>query len=68
MLEDLPTPPWRMSSALISSILAPRRPRLNPGARFPAHKFIDHTHADAMLALTNQTEAAKRVEEALARK
>jgi rhamnose utilization protein RhaD (predicted bifunctional aldolase and dehydrogenase)/NAD(P)-dependent dehydrogenase (short-subunit alcohol dehydrogenase family) len=28
-------------------------------------KFIDHTHADAVLALTNQTEAAMRVLEAL---
>jgi len=28
-------------------------------------KFIDHTHADAVLALTNQTEAAVRVREAL---
>jgi rhamnose utilization protein RhaD (predicted bifunctional aldolase and dehydrogenase)/NAD(P)-dependent dehydrogenase (short-subunit alcohol dehydrogenase family) len=32
---------------------------------FLPHKFIDHTHADAMLALTNQDEAAKRVQEAL---
>ena len=29
------------------------------------HKFIDHTHADAILALTNQGGAAKRVQEAL---
>jgi rhamnose utilization protein RhaD (predicted bifunctional aldolase and dehydrogenase)/NAD(P)-dependent dehydrogenase (short-subunit alcohol dehydrogenase family) len=32
---------------------------------FLPHKFIDHTHADAMLALTNQSEARKRVQEAL---
>ena len=32
---------------------------------FLPHQFIEHTHADAMLALTNQSEAAKRVEEAL---
>ena len=32
---------------------------------FLPHKFIDHTHADAMLALTNQSEAAQRVAEAL---
>ena len=28
-------------------------------------KFIDHTHADAVLALTNQAEAAMRIREAL---
>jgi rhamnose utilization protein RhaD (predicted bifunctional aldolase and dehydrogenase)/NAD(P)-dependent dehydrogenase (short-subunit alcohol dehydrogenase family) len=48
---------------------------INPHAATPsietlAHaflpsKFIDHTHADAVLALTNQTEAAMRVLEAL---
>jgi rhamnose utilization protein RhaD (predicted bifunctional aldolase and dehydrogenase)/NAD(P)-dependent dehydrogenase (short-subunit alcohol dehydrogenase family) len=48
---------------------------LNPQAAAPSietlahaflpHKFIDHTHADAILALTNQTDAAKRVQEAL---
>jgi rhamnose utilization protein RhaD (predicted bifunctional aldolase and dehydrogenase)/NAD(P)-dependent dehydrogenase (short-subunit alcohol dehydrogenase family) len=48
---------------------------LNPHAPTPSietlahaflpHKFIDHTHADAMLAVTNQSEAAKRVQEAL---
>jgi rhamnose utilization protein RhaD (predicted bifunctional aldolase and dehydrogenase)/NAD(P)-dependent dehydrogenase (short-subunit alcohol dehydrogenase family) len=32
---------------------------------FLPHKFIDHTHADAMLALTNQSEARKRVQEAM---
>jgi len=32
---------------------------------FLPQKFIDHTHADAMLALTNQCEAPKRVREAL---
>jgi len=32
---------------------------------FLPHRFIDHTHADAILALTNQGEAAKRVPEAL---
>jgi rhamnose utilization protein RhaD (predicted bifunctional aldolase and dehydrogenase)/NAD(P)-dependent dehydrogenase (short-subunit alcohol dehydrogenase family) len=32
---------------------------------FLPHKFIDHTHANAVLALTNQTEAALRVREAL---
>jgi rhamnose utilization protein RhaD (predicted bifunctional aldolase and dehydrogenase)/NAD(P)-dependent dehydrogenase (short-subunit alcohol dehydrogenase family) len=32
---------------------------------FLPQKFIDHTHADAMLALTNQSAAAKRVREAL---
>jgi rhamnose utilization protein RhaD (predicted bifunctional aldolase and dehydrogenase)/NAD(P)-dependent dehydrogenase (short-subunit alcohol dehydrogenase family) len=32
---------------------------------FLPQKFIDHTHADAVLALTNQSEAAKRVREAL---
>jgi rhamnose utilization protein RhaD (predicted bifunctional aldolase and dehydrogenase)/NAD(P)-dependent dehydrogenase (short-subunit alcohol dehydrogenase family) len=32
---------------------------------FLPHKFIDHTHADAVLALTNQAEAAMRVREAL---
>ena len=32
---------------------------------FLPHKFIDHTHADAVLALTNQSEAAVRVPEAL---
>src|SRR5690349_14598845 len=32
---------------------------------FLPHKFIDHTHADAILALTNQTEAERRMPEAL---
>src|SRR5271157_3452047 len=32
---------------------------------FLPYKFIDHTHADAVLALTNQAEAAMRVREAL---
>src|SRR5215471_11332593 len=32
---------------------------------FLPHKFIDHTHADAILALTNQTEGEKHVREAL---
>ncbi len=32
---------------------------------FLPHKFIDHTHADAVLALTNQKEASKHVKEAL---
>jgi rhamnose utilization protein RhaD (predicted bifunctional aldolase and dehydrogenase)/NAD(P)-dependent dehydrogenase (short-subunit alcohol dehydrogenase family) len=32
---------------------------------FLPHQFIDHTHADAVLALTNQSEAAQRVQEAL---
>ena len=32
---------------------------------FLPHEFIDHTHADAILALTNQSEARKRVREAL---
>jgi rhamnose utilization protein RhaD (predicted bifunctional aldolase and dehydrogenase)/NAD(P)-dependent dehydrogenase (short-subunit alcohol dehydrogenase family) len=32
---------------------------------FLPHKFIDHTHADAILALTNQTEGEKHTREAL---
>jgi rhamnose utilization protein RhaD (predicted bifunctional aldolase and dehydrogenase)/NAD(P)-dependent dehydrogenase (short-subunit alcohol dehydrogenase family) len=32
---------------------------------FLPHKFIDHTHADAILALTNQAEGEKHVREAL---
>jgi len=32
---------------------------------FLPHRFIDHTHADAILALTNQTEGEKHVREAL---
>jgi rhamnose utilization protein RhaD (predicted bifunctional aldolase and dehydrogenase)/NAD(P)-dependent dehydrogenase (short-subunit alcohol dehydrogenase family) len=32
---------------------------------FLPHKFIDHTHADAILALTNQAEGEKQVREAL---
>jgi rhamnose utilization protein RhaD (predicted bifunctional aldolase and dehydrogenase)/NAD(P)-dependent dehydrogenase (short-subunit alcohol dehydrogenase family) len=32
---------------------------------FLPHKFIDHTHADAVLALTNQAEGEKHVREAL---
>ena len=32
---------------------------------FLPHKFIDHTHADAILALTNQRGAAEHVREAL---
>jgi rhamnose utilization protein RhaD (predicted bifunctional aldolase and dehydrogenase)/NAD(P)-dependent dehydrogenase (short-subunit alcohol dehydrogenase family) len=32
---------------------------------FLPHKFIDHTHADAILALTNQTEGERHVREAL---
>src|SRR6516162_10950054 len=32
---------------------------------FLPHKFIDHTHADAILALTNQPEGEKHVREAL---
>ena len=32
---------------------------------FLPHQFIDHTHADAILALTNQSQAAERVREAL---
>jgi rhamnulose-1-phosphate aldolase/alcohol dehydrogenase len=32
---------------------------------FLPHRFIDHTHADAILALTNQPDGAARVREAL---
>ncbi len=32
---------------------------------FLPEKFIDHTHADAILALTNQPDATRRIEEAL---
>jgi rhamnulose-1-phosphate aldolase/alcohol dehydrogenase len=32
---------------------------------FLPHKFVDHTHADAILALTNQPDGAKVVREAL---
>jgi rhamnose utilization protein RhaD (predicted bifunctional aldolase and dehydrogenase)/NAD(P)-dependent dehydrogenase (short-subunit alcohol dehydrogenase family) len=32
---------------------------------FLPHKFIDHTHADAILALSNQTDGVSRVSEAL---
>jgi rhamnose utilization protein RhaD (predicted bifunctional aldolase and dehydrogenase)/NAD(P)-dependent dehydrogenase (short-subunit alcohol dehydrogenase family) len=34
---------------------------------FLPHKFVDHTHADAILILSNQQDGARRIEEALGR-
>jgi rhamnose utilization protein RhaD (predicted bifunctional aldolase and dehydrogenase)/NAD(P)-dependent dehydrogenase (short-subunit alcohol dehydrogenase family) len=57
-----------MADEFCVHLLSPRAatPSLETLAHaFLPHKFIDHTHADAILALTNQTEGEKRVREAL---
>jgi rhamnose utilization protein RhaD (predicted bifunctional aldolase and dehydrogenase)/NAD(P)-dependent dehydrogenase (short-subunit alcohol dehydrogenase family) len=57
-----------MADEFRAHLLSPRAatPSLETLAHaFLPHKFIDHTHADALLALTNQTEGEKRVCEAL---
>jgi rhamnose utilization protein RhaD (predicted bifunctional aldolase and dehydrogenase)/NAD(P)-dependent dehydrogenase (short-subunit alcohol dehydrogenase family) len=57
-----------MADEFRAHLLSPRAatPSLETLAHaFLPHKFIDHTHADALLALTNQTDAEKRVREAL---
>jgi rhamnose utilization protein RhaD (predicted bifunctional aldolase and dehydrogenase) len=53
-LQALTTRTWSMSSAATCSTA--RRPtrRSRPAARFLPHKFIDHTHSNAVLALTDQ--------------
>ena len=65
-LESLPDD--RMANEFRTHVLDCRAP--SPSIETLAHaflpaKFVDHTHADAILALTNQVKGAERVREAL---
>lgn len=65
-LESLPDD--RMANEFRTHVLDCRAP--SPSIETLAHaflpaKFIDHTHADAILALTNQVSGAERVRDAL---
>jgi rhamnulose-1-phosphate aldolase/alcohol dehydrogenase len=65
-LEDLPDE--RMANEFRTHLLDCHAP--NPSIETLAHaflpaKYVDHTHADAILALTNQVKGAERVREAL---
>lgn len=61
----------RMANEFRTHLLDCRAP--NPSIETLAHaflpaKYVDHTHADAILTLTNQTRGAERVREALGEK
>ncbi len=65
-LESLPDE--RMANEFRTHLLNCHAP--NPSIETLAHaflpaKFVDHTHADAILALTNQVKGSERVREAL---
>jgi rhamnulose-1-phosphate aldolase/alcohol dehydrogenase len=57
-----------MVAAVRSALIDPNAP--NPSVEallhaFLPHKFVDHTHADAILALTDQPDGARLVQQAL---